>query len=100
MSNFSTTLLYTLPYLVGAVSLVINSRHSDKFHERPRHVGAAMIVGGSSILLAVFAIPHSLTLAFALIVMSGTGAYGPMGVFWAIPTETMPSKIVGSVMGW
>jgi nitrate/nitrite transporter NarK len=31
--------------------------------------------------------------------LSGVGAYGPMGPFWAIPTETLPAKVVGSVMG-
>jgi nitrate/nitrite transporter NarK len=59
-----------------------------------------MLLGGSSILLAVATIPHSLLFAFAFIALSGVGAYGPMGAFWAIPTETLPSKIVGSVMGF
>jgi nitrate/nitrite transporter NarK len=38
-------------------------------------------------------------LAFAFVTLSGIGAYGPMGPFWAIPTETLPARIVGSVMG-
>jgi nitrate/nitrite transporter NarK len=45
-------------------------------------------------------IPYSLFLAFAFIILSGVGAYGPMGPFWAIPTETLPAKTVGSVMGF
>jgi nitrate/nitrite transporter NarK len=44
-------------------------------------------------------VPYSQLLAFALICVSGIGAYGPMGPFWAIPTETLPAKVVGSVMG-
>jgi nitrate/nitrite transporter NarK len=35
-----------------------------------------------------------------IIALSGVGACEPMGAFWAIPTETMLSKIVGSVMGF
>jgi nitrate/nitrite transporter NarK len=58
-----------------------------------------MLFGGCCILLAVATIPHSLSIAFALIVLSGVGAYGPMGAFWAIPTETLPPAIVGSAMG-
>jgi len=44
-------------------------------------------------------IPTRLLIAFAVIALSGVGAYGPMGRLWAIPTETLPAKIVGSVMG-
>ncbi len=59
-----------------------------------------MLFGGTCILLAVATIPHSLVLAFAFIALSGVGAYGPMGAFWAIPTETLSPRIVGSVMGF
>src|SRR5260370_32684127 len=59
-----------------------------------------MLFGGSCILLAVATISRSHLLAFAFIAVSGVGAYGPMGAFWAIPTETLPSRIVGSVMGF
>jgi nitrate/nitrite transporter NarK len=61
---------------------------------------AAMGLGGIFILLAVAVIPYSLLLTFAFIILSGVGAYGPMGPFWAIPTETLPAKTVGSVMGF
>jgi sugar phosphate permease len=100
LSSFSTGILYTLPFIVGAVSLLIISRHSDKVHERRYHAAGAMLLGGSCILLAVATISRSHLLAFAFIVLSGVGAYGPMGAFWAIPTETLPSRIVGSVMGF
>jgi sugar phosphate permease len=99
-SSLHTALLYTLPFIVGAASLLVISRHSDEMHERRRHAACAMLVGGSCILLAVATIPYSLSIAFTLITLSGVGAYGPMGAFWAIPTETLPAKIVGSVMGF
>ena len=100
LSSLSTGILYTIPFIVGATSLLVISRHSDKVHERRLHAAGAMFLGGSSILLAVATIPYSLLVAFAFIALSGVGAYGPMGAFWAIPTETLPSKIVGSVMGF
>src|SRR6266851_803039 len=100
LSSFSTGLLYTLPFIVGAASLLIISRHSDRVHERRFHAAAAMLLGGCCILLAVATISRSLLIAFAFIALSGVGAYGPMGAFWAIPTETFPSRIVGSVMGF
>jgi sugar phosphate permease len=100
LSGVLTGILYTLPFMVGAVSLLFISRHSDRVHERRFHAAGAMLVGGCCILLAVAAISHSHLLAYAFIVLSGVGAYGPMSCFWAIPTETLPSRIVGSVMGF
>src|SRR5712671_3750312 len=99
-SSLSTGILYTLPFIIGAISVLLISRHSDKVHERRFHAAGAMLFGGTCILLAVIAIPHSLLIAFAFIALSGVGAYGPMGAFWAIPTETLSPKIVGSVMGF
>ena len=100
LSSLHTGLLYTLPFIVGAASLLIVARNSDKMHERRHHAAAAMLFGGCCILLAVATISRSLPLAFAFIALSGVGAYGPMGAFWAIPTETLPARIVGSVMGF
>jgi MFS family permease len=100
LSSLSTGILYTIPFIAGAISLLIISRHSDRVHERRLHAAGAMLFGGCCILLAVATIPHSLWIAFALIVLSGVGAYGPMGAFWAIPTETLPPAIVGSAMGF
>ena len=100
LSSLSTGLLYTLPFVWGAITLLLFARHSDHTHERGHHVALAMVLGGACILLAVATISHSLLLGFTLIVLSGVGAYGPMGPFWAIPTETLPARIVGSVMGF
>src|SRR4029077_10452942 len=58
-----------------------------------------MLFGGACLLLAVATISRSISIAFTFIILSGVAAYGPMGAFWAIPTETLPAKIVGSVMG-
>jgi MFS family permease len=100
LSSLHTGLVYTVPFMIGAIALLVVARHSDKSHERRKHAAAAMSLGGLFILLAVAVIPYSLLLAFAFIALSGIGAYAPMGPFWAIPTETMPAKTVGSVMGF
>ena len=99
-SSLRTGIVYTFPFIIGAVFLLIVARHSDKTRERRMHAAAAMGLGGTFILLAVAVIPYSLLLAFLFIILSGVGAYGPMGPFWAIPTETLPAKTVGSVMGF
>jgi sugar phosphate permease len=99
LSSLHTGIFYTFPFVVGAISLLVVARHSDKTRERRKHAAAVMVLGGIFILLAVAVIASSPPLAFAFIVLSGVGAYGPMAPFWAIPTETLPAKTVGSVMG-
>jgi len=100
LSSLSTGVFYTLPFIVGAVSLIFISRHSDQTRERRFHTAGAMLFGGACLLSAVATISRSVPVAFAFIALSGVAAYGPMGAFWAIPTETLPTRIVGSVMGF
>lgn len=100
LSSLHTGIVYTFPFIIGAVALLVVARHSDKTNERRKHASVAMFLGGLFILLAVVVIPYSPLLAFAFITLSGIGAYAPMGPFWAIPTETLPAKTVGSVMGF
>jgi MFS family permease len=99
LSSLHTGIVFTFPFIVGAVALLIVARHSDQTRERRKHAATAMLLGGLFILLAVAVISYSPLLAFAFIILSGVGAYGPMAPFWAVPTETLPAKTVGSVMG-
>jgi len=99
-SSLRTGIVFTFPFIVGAIALLVVARHSDKTRERRKHAATPMALGGFFILLAVGVIPYSPLLAFAFIILSGVGAYGPMAPFWAIPTETLPAKTVGSVMGF
>src|SRR5262249_2864685 len=100
MSSLHTAALYTLPFFVGTIALIVVARHSDRTAERRKHVAAAMGLGRIFLLLAVATISRSLLLAFFFITLSGIGAYGPMAPFWAIPTETLSARVVGLVMGF
>jgi sugar phosphate permease len=99
LSGLTTGFLFTLPYIVAAIGLIVLGRLSDRAHERRLHAAFGMAFGGCCLLLAVAVISHSIGLAFLFVSLSGIGLYGPMGPFWAIPTETLPPRIVGSVMG-
>jgi MFS transporter, ACS family, tartrate transporter len=99
LSGLATGFLFTLPYIVAAIALIVVGRLSDRAHERRLHAATTMVFGGCCLLLAVVAISHSIALAFLFVSLSGVGLYGAMGPFWAIPTETLPTRIVGSVMG-
>ena len=99
LSSLATGFLFTLPYFAAAMGLLVVGRLSDRAHERRLHAAFTMFFGGCCLLLAVASSSHSIALAFLFVTLSGIGAYGPMGPFWAIPTETLPARIVGSVMG-
>jgi MFS family permease len=99
LSGLTTGFLFTLPYIVASIALIIVGRLSDRAHERRLHASSTMFFGGCCLLLAVVAASHSIALAFLFVSLSGVGLYGAMGPFWAIPTETLPPRIVGSVMG-
>jgi MFS family permease len=100
LSSLHAGIMYTFPFIFGALTLLVVARRSDQTGERRKYVAATMALGGSFILLAVAVIPHSLLFALGFIILSGVGAYGPMAPFWAIPTETLPAKTVGFVMGF
>jgi sugar phosphate permease len=99
MSNVRVGFLFAVPYILTAIGMVLISRHSDKSCERRQHVASALTWGGVLLLSGVLASNHSPAFSFALIALVGSGTYGVLGPFWAIPTETLPRSVAGSAMG-
>jgi len=99
VSNTLAGALYTVPFIVGAVSLVLVSAHSDKTRERPRHVAAPMIVGGLALFGGVLISGQSSIPAYLLVCLAAIGTFAPLGPFWAIPTEWFSRKMAGSIAG-
>ena len=99
LSSFVVGILFAIPFVVTGIGMVWISRHSDKKHERKRHVAGAMAWGGVFLLASVLLSPHSFVLSFLAIVMVGAGSFGALGPFWAIPSETLPRSVSGSAMG-
>jgi sugar phosphate permease len=91
--------LFTLPYVITAVGMIIVSRHSDKRRERRWHVAFAMAWGGAFMLASVLLTRSFPSLSFLAISFVGAGSFGALGPFWAIPTETLPRSVSGSAMG-
>ncbi|MGH9354259.1 MAG: MFS transporter [Terriglobia bacterium] len=98
-SNFFVAILYIVPFVVGAVSLVLNSLHSDKTRERRAHVAVTLGAGGVLLLAGVLLSGRSPLLAYAFICLAAIGSYAPLGPFWTIPSETLPRRTAGSAMG-
>ena len=99
LSNLMVGILFAIPYVITAVGMVVNSRHSDHTRERRLHVAGGLAWGGVFLLLSIWLSSSFPLLSFAAIAMVGAGSYGMLGPFWAIPTETLPASVSGSAMG-
>ena len=94
-----TGVLYAIPYLVAAVCMVLNSRHSDKTQERRGHVAVVYGISGACLIASVLASRYSFWLSFAFLCFAIMGPFAGLAPFWAVPAETMPKSTVGAVMG-
>jgi nitrate/nitrite transporter NarK len=91
--------LATFPFIVAIVAMLANSWHSDRTGERRAHVAVPFALGGIFLLAGVLTSHNSTVLAFVFVCLSTIGTYGPLGPFWAIPTETLPRNIAATTMG-
>jgi len=98
-SPLLTGILYAIPYLVAAVCMVLNSRHSDKTQERRGHVAFVYAVSGACLIASVLAGRYSFWLSYGFLCFAIMGPFAGLAPFWAIPAETMPRTVVGAVMG-
>jgi len=91
-------ILFAIPYAVTAVIMVVNSRHSDKVHERRGHVAVVYVLSGTSLILSV-ALAQHFWVSYALMCLAIPGPFAAMGPFWAIPSETLPRSLMGPLIG-
>lgn len=92
-------ILYAIPYLVAAVFMVLNSRHSDKTQERRGHVALVYAVSGVCLIASVLTRRQSFWLSYFFLCFAIQGPFAGLAPFWAIPAETLPRAAVGAVMG-
>ena len=84
LSNAETGFVATLPYLVGAISIVLWGRRSDRQQERRWHTGFPLLVAASG--LAAATLTEDPVLKMAAFSVAGFGIFGCLGVFWTLPT--------------
>src|SRR3989442_8419125 len=79
--------------------MVANQRHSHKMRERGKHVAAPYFISGACLIGSVWIKPHSFWISYALLCLAVPGPFTSLAPFWAIASETLPSSVMGSVMG-
>jgi MFS transporter, ACS family, tartrate transporter len=87
LSNFEIGVVTALPYVVGAVGMILWGRHSDRTRERKWHVVVplAVIVLG----LALAAVTPSPTVKMLWLCIAGFGFFAVLPVFWTLPTALL-----------
>lgn len=90
--------LFAVPYAVTAVIMILNSWHSDKTGERRGHVAFVYVLSGSSLVASVLTRDY-FWLSYAFLCLAIPGPFAALAPFWAIPTETMPGRVFGPVIG-
>ena len=99
LSHLTVGILFTVPYVLTGVGMVLVSKHSDRRCERRLHVAVPLVWSGLALMTGVILSRYSAGASFAFISVVGAGSYGMLGPFWAIPTETLPRQVAGSAMG-
>ena len=87
---FHIGLLVAIPYLAGAVALVLNGRHSDKTGERRWHAAGSMLAASLGWLLLPLAI-HQPVVSMALITLATAGTIACLACFWSMVPLYFPA---------
>ncbi|MGA6163015.1 MFS transporter [Amycolatopsis magusensis] len=80
-----TGLITAIPYVVGAVVMVLWARHGDRTGERTWHVALPMLVGGAAIPVALYL--GNPVLAMVAVTICATGVCSALPTFWALPSS-------------
>jgi ACS family tartrate transporter-like MFS transporter len=83
--TFAVGLLGAIPYLAGAVGMVLLARHSDATGERRWHVAAAAFVGAVGLVLTGAA-GSSIVVEMTALTLAALGIYSTLATFWSLPT--------------
>ena len=98
LSDLTLGNVITIPYLLAAILMVAAAKSSDRTGERRAHMSLTLIVSGASFLGALVTQRFPF-LSFSLISLAVAAVYASLGPFWALPTETLPRKVVATAMG-
>ncbi|GKT04477.1 MFS transporter [Furfurilactobacillus entadae] len=89
LTTMQVGLISAIPYLLGAVALVVNGQWSDRSGERVWHTAGGALIGGIGFVGAALttAVP---IVSVGFICLSAIGVYAYSGPYWAITTTVDP----------
>jgi ACS family tartrate transporter-like MFS transporter len=87
-SNTVTGFLSAIPYLCGAVTMVLWARRSDAKRERLGHLTAAMLLAALGFIVTTFTLDIHF-LALLALVVAAIGVFCSNPILWTLPTSLM-----------
>jgi len=94
VSDAQTGLLAALPFVFGAIGMVLLSRHSDRTMERKGHVAVALLMAAVGIGLAGLLSNPVIVMALLCFAQIGVSAVPPM--FWPLPASFLTGASAAS----
>jgi len=85
LSVLQAGLLTAIPYVIGAVVMVLWARHGDRTGERTWHVALPMLIGGAAIPVALYL--GSPFAAMTAVTVCAVGVCAAFPTFWALPSN-------------
>jgi sugar phosphate permease len=91
-------MLAAIPYLLGIAMMLLVAASSDRLRERKWHMVATTALAGAFLIMLPFGDtgPVALICFLTLSIGAFMGRYGP---FWTLPTEALPTTVVGVGIG-
>ena len=82
--TFAVGLLGAIPYLAGAIGMVLFAQHSDATGERRWHVAVAAFI--ATVGLVLTGATASPVVEMAALTLAALGIYSTLATFWSLPT--------------
>jgi len=93
-SVLETGLIVAIPFAVGAVAMLVWSKHSDHTGERVFHVAGPLLLVGVSIPVALYM--HSPFTTMAIITVTAVGLFSTFPAFWYLPSSFLAGPAAAS----
>ncbi len=94
VTDAQTGLIAALPFVFGAIGMVLFGRHSDRKVERKGHVAVALLMAAFGIALSAYVPNPVLIIALLCFAQIGVSSVPPM--FWPIPASILTGSAAAS----
>jgi len=97
-NNMNVGWLTMIPYIFGAISMVVWGRISDRMHERRWNLLVACIVSTTGLVIA--GMTMGTWWAMVGMTIAAIGFYGSKGPFWAMPPMFLTGSAAAASLAW
>lgn len=95
LSILSVGLLSVIPFVAGAVMMIVVAFSSDQRMERKWHTVVMSALSGLFLLAAQLTGAHAIAVTILLLTLSLACFFARFGPFWALPSEVLPVSAAG-----